>query len=207
VSRLVEAAGAGPLLDARIAAAFAEAGATRVAASAATVRAAVDVPTEGSWAAPVVHLTTLDQLDGDSPLVEECFGPSAVVAEYADEDALLSFVERLDGQLAAGVHADADDPADAALAAALLRRLSDRAGRVVFNGWPTGVAVTYAMHHGGPYPAATDAAYTSVGPPRSGGSSGPVCYQGVPDALLPPALQAANPLGITRQVDGRSVTA
>jgi NADP-dependent aldehyde dehydrogenase len=204
ITALVVPAAAGPLLDARIAAAFEESSARRAAAAGvrATVRASAAVPSQGSWAAPVVHTTRLADLGDGSDLLEECFGPSAVIAEYDSGEELLGLADRLVGQLAAGIHAEADDEGDGALAAALLRRLRDRAGRVVWNGWPTGVAVTYAMHHGGPYPATTDAAYTSVGTAAIRRFLRPVCFQGVPDAWLPAALQDRNPLGLTRQVDG-----
>jgi NADP-dependent aldehyde dehydrogenase len=76
------------------------------------------------------------------------------------------------------------------------------AGRVLFDGVPTGVAVNYAMHHGGPYPASSGAAHTSVGMTAIRRFLRPVAYQNAPDALLPPALQEANPLGIARRVDG-----
>ena len=86
---------------------------------------------------------------------------------------------------------------------ALLTLLADRAGRVIWNGWPTGVAVTGAMHHGGPYPATTAPLHTSVGTAAIGRFLRPVCYQSLPDPLLPPALRRDNPLGIPRT--GRTV--
>ena len=81
--------------------------------------------------------------------------------------------------------------------------LAERAGRLVLNGFPTGVEVCPAMHHGGPYPATTDSRFTSVGTAAILRFARPVCYQGFPDALLPSALQDANPLGLLRLVDGR----
>jgi NADP-dependent aldehyde dehydrogenase len=77
------------------------------------------------------------------------------------------------------------------------------AGRLVLNGFPTGVEVCPAMHHGGPSPATTDARFTSVGTAAMLRFARPVCYQGFSDALLPPELQAANPRGVMRLVDGR----
>jgi NADP-dependent aldehyde dehydrogenase len=73
---------------------------------------------------------------------------------------------------------------------------------VIVNGWPTGVAVTHAMHHGGPYPATTSSAHTSVGTGALARFTRPVSYQNVPDDLLPPELQDANPLRLPRRVDG-----
>jgi NADP-dependent aldehyde dehydrogenase len=81
--------------------------------------------------------------------------------------------------------------------------LSDKAGRIVWNGFPTGVAVTWAMQHGGPYPSTTSPGHTSVGATAIRRFLRPVAYQNAPDALLPEALRRANPLGIQRLVDGR----
>jgi NADP-dependent aldehyde dehydrogenase len=77
-----------------------------------------------------------------------------------------------------------------------------RAGRVIFNGWPTGVAVTWAMQHGGPWPATTGSLHTSVGQTAARRFLRPVAYQGLPQELLPEALRDGNPLGIVRRVDG-----
>jgi NADP-dependent aldehyde dehydrogenase len=92
----------------------------------------------------------------------------------------------LDGQLTATVHAEHDDP----VAAPLIRELTDRAGRIVYNGWPTGVSVTDAMHHGGPYPATTAPLHSSVGPSAIDRFLRPVAFQDVPDSALPGGLRA-----------------
>jgi NADP-dependent aldehyde dehydrogenase len=81
--------------------------------------------------------------------------------------------------------------------------LSRKAGRLIFNGYPTGVEVGYAMHHGGPYPATTDEKFTSVGATAIYRFARPVCYQNFPEHLLPAELRNANPCGIWRTVDGR----
>jgi len=86
---------------------------------------------------------------------------------------------------------------------ALLELLADRCGRVLWNGWPTGVSVTEAMQHGGPYPATTAPLHTSVGTAAVNRFLRPVSYQSMPDRLLPPALREDNPLGIPRRVNGR----
>ena len=96
----------------------------------------------------------------DSVLQTEVFGPLSVLVEVADETQMMALVSTLQGQLTATLHADADDRP---LAARLLPLLSDKAGRVLFNGYPTGVEVCDAMVHGGPWPATTDARGTSVG--------------------------------------------
>ena len=106
---------------------------------------------------------------------------------------------RWTGQLTATVHADGDD---LTAFSELLADLEQKAGRIVFNGFPTGVEVAPAMNHGGPYPATTDARFTSVGTAAMLRFARPVCYQNVPDDRLPPALQNRNPLGIRRMVNG-----
>ena len=109
-------------------------------------------------------------------------------------------VKALQGQLTATVHAEADD---GPLAASLLPLLCEKAGRVLFNGYPTGVEVCDAMVHGGPWPATTDARGTSVGSRAIERFLRPVCLQNAPAALLPPALQDANPLNLLRLVNGQ----
>ena len=94
------------------------------------------------------------------------------------------------------------DPADAESARTLLPILERKAGRILANGWPTGVEVSNAMVHGGPFPATSDPRGTSVGTRAIERFLRPVCYQDIPDTLLPPALKADNPLGVRRAVDG-----
>ncbi|HEY0248373.1 MAG TPA: aldehyde dehydrogenase (NADP(+)) [Gryllotalpicola sp.] len=133
-------------------------------------------------------------------LEHEVFGPASVVVEYETPEQLQAVAERIGGQLTAGVHAeDGDD------VAALLRTLSTHAGRVLWNGWPTGVTVSYAQQHGGPFPATTAPASTSVGTAAIARFLRPVAYQDFPDAALPASLQDANPWGIVRRVDGQLV--
>jgi NADP-dependent aldehyde dehydrogenase len=133
-------------------------------------------------------------------LLDECFGPVTVLVSYDDEAQLLSALDRLPGSLTGTVHAGAEGDDVAAQAGA---RLRDRVGRVVWNGYPTGVAVTWAMQHGGPYPSATESATTSVGTAAMQRFLRPVTYQGTPSGLLPEALRDDNPLGLPRRVDGR----
>jgi NADP-dependent aldehyde dehydrogenase len=87
----------------------------------------------------------------------------------------------------------------------LIAALSKRCGRVIVNGWPTGVAVTWAQHHGGPWPATSNPAATSVGAASLGRWVRPVTFQDTPDAALPPALRDANPWSIPRRIDGTLV--
>lgn len=98
------------------------------------------------------------------------------------------------------------DEADTETARALLATLERKAGRILVNGWPTGVEVCDAMVHGGPFPATSDARSTSVGTAAIARFLRPVCYQNFPDTLLQPAIQQANPLGLSRLVNGQRET-
>ncbi|GAA0928576.1 aldehyde dehydrogenase (NADP(+)) [Nonomuraea longicatena] len=154
---------------------------------------------EGEWAvAPKVFVTDLASFADKLPRVaEECFGPASVVVTYRDPADLPAVLDSLEGSLTATVHAG--DPAEAASVADVLGR---KAGRLIWNGWPTGVAVCWAMHHGGPWPASTAPAHTSVGATAIDRWLAPTAYQDWPDELLPEELREANPLGIPRRVDG-----
>ena len=118
---------------------------------------------------------------------------------YASRDELLDALLRIDGQLTGSIHAQAQD---ADLVALLAVALGERAGRLIFDGFPTGVAVTHGMHHGGPFPATTAPAHTSVGMTAIRRFLRPVAFQNAPAHVLPAELQDANPLGIWRRVDG-----
>jgi len=139
--------------------------------------------------------SVLDDLDA---LTGEVFGPAALLVEYDDESVLPDLAARLEGQLTASLFAETDDD----LVGALLPVLSSRAGRVLWNQWPTGVSVTHAQHHGGPYPATTAPASTSVGAAAIDRFTRPVAYQNVPDALLPEPVREANPWRVPQLIDG-----
>jgi NADP-dependent aldehyde dehydrogenase len=150
--------------------------------------------------APTLLATTAKELLADpDPILQECFGPTSIVVEYSGGDEALAAAQAFGGNLTATVQAE---DADAATLAPLVDALRDRAGRVVYNGWPTGVAVAPAMHHGGPFPSTTASIHTSVGTTAIRRFLRPVCYQNTPQALLPEALRDDNPLGIPRRVDG-----
>ncbi|KRF34937.1 aldehyde dehydrogenase (NADP(+)) [Nocardioides sp. Soil805] len=138
-------------------------------------------------------------LQADSAVAHEVFGASGVVVRYDDVDALLPRLAALEGQLTATVHATAADRAEAAT---LLPTLELKVGRILFNGWPTGVEVGHAMVHGGPFPATSDGRTTSVGSLAIERFQRPVAYQDVPADLLPEALRDDNPWGLTRRIDG-----
>ncbi|MCX5180032.1 aldehyde dehydrogenase (NADP(+)) [Streptomyces virginiae] len=135
-------------------------------------------------------------------LLEECFGPVTVVVRYADQDEASAVLGLLGGNLSATLQLSAAETAGApGPATELIGQVTGLAGRIVVNGWPTGVAVAPAQHHGGPYPAATSHS-TSVGGTAIERWLRPVAYQSVPDALLPAELRESNPLGLPRQVTG-----
>ena len=128
-------------------------------------------------------------------LLEECFGPVTVVARYEDDAEVAAVLARLPGNLTATVHLGRARPRARAGRAELLAELTPLAGRVLVNGWPTGVAVAPAQHHGGPYPATTSTS-TSVGGPPSSAGCGRSPTRTPPPALLPPELRDDNPLGL-----------
>jgi NADP-dependent aldehyde dehydrogenase len=140
-------------------------------------------------------------LRGDPLLQEEVFGPTTLLVEVADAAQLQQALNSLHGQLTATLIGEVED---LQAHGQLLGLLEQKVGRVLFNGYPTGVEVCDAMVHGGPYPATSDARGTSVGSLAIERFLRPVCYQNCPEALLPDALKNANPLGITRLVDGTS---
>ena len=136
---------------------------------------------------------------GHKEMQEEIFGPATILVRCHSEAEALNCAEALEGSLTATVHGTAEELEEAGV---LVRVLSRKAGRVIFNGYPTGVEVGPAMQHGGPYPATTDSRFTSVGTAAIFRFARPVCYQNFPQQALPPELQDANPRGIWRLVDG-----
>jgi NADP-dependent aldehyde dehydrogenase len=133
-------------------------------------------------------------------VTREVFGAAGVVVRYAGVSDLRRALATLEGQLTVSVHcAESDHPQ----VAGLLPDLEDLAGRVIVNGWPTGVEVCHAMVHGGPFPATSDPRTTSVGSRAIERFQRPVGYQNLPDALLPAPLRQANPWHLNRRVDGR----
>ncbi|TXN30913.1 aldehyde dehydrogenase (NADP(+)) [Lacisediminihabitans profunda] len=151
----------------------------------------------GTQDGPLVVTASFDALDAHADeLLAEVFGPVTVLLRYDSEEQLLAALDILEGSLTATLHSeDSDDTV------AVIERLEQVAGRVLFAGWPTGVAVTWAQHHGGPWPSTTSQ-FTSVGATAVRRFLRPIAYQDAPDAMLPPALREENPLGIPRRVDG-----
>lgn len=132
-------------------------------------------------------------------LTEEVFGPGSVLVEADSREQLLSIARSLGGHLTATIQGTEEELADYA---DLVEILEQKVGRLLINGFPTGVEVSHAMQHGGPYPATTDARSTSVGTNAILRFARPVCYQGFPQTLLPDELKDGNPLNIWRLVNG-----
>ncbi|UNM99240.1 aldehyde dehydrogenase (NADP(+)) [Rhodococcus opacus] len=172
----------------------------RAAVTAVRGEPGVDAVVDGNCAtppAPTVLGTTAAHVRANPELVrQEMFGPASLVVEYGDTAELVGLARLLEGQLTTTLQADDDD--DVSELAAIL---ADISGRVLWNGWPTGVTVSYAQHHGGPYPATTSTT-TSVGTAAVGRFLRPVAYQSFPSARLPEPLQDGNPWGIAQRVDG-----
>ncbi|MEU7768078.1 aldehyde dehydrogenase (NADP(+)) [Nocardia sp. NPDC049190] len=195
----VSATVAAPMLSPALAAAFAQ-GVSRVTDN-THVAVAARGTEDSRLACPAIaqlFVTTAEQFLADH-LQDEIFGPASVIVRIGDAGLLTRIVEALEGQLTATVHAA---PSDYEMARPLLDHLELLAGRVLFNGWPTGVEVGHAMIHGGPFPATSAPATTSVGSRAIERFLRPVAYQNVPEELLPTELRTDNPLGIPRRIDG-----
>jgi len=184
-----------------IAAKYKEAIGQRLAQSQAELIAGKNETGDASCANSAVMLfrTSLDNFLDHAELGEEVFGPTTLLVHYGKEQDLVSAARRLHGHLTATIQGTEED---LARAHELVRVLETKVGRVVFNGFPTGVEVSHAMVHGGPFPATSDGRSTSVGTQAIFRFVRPVCYQDFPDAALPPELQDANPLGLLRLVNG-----
>jgi NADP-dependent aldehyde dehydrogenase len=150
-------------------------------------------------ARPVLFRASAERYIATPSLQDEIFGPTSLVVVCRDEAELVAALEALEGQLTATLQMDA---ADYPLAARVLPILERKAGRILANGFPTGVEVCHAMVHGGPFPATSDARTTSVGTMAIERFLRPVCYQDLPQELLPPAVKDGNPLGLWRVRDG-----
>jgi NADP-dependent aldehyde dehydrogenase len=193
LSAIAEAAGSsagGAMLSARIFAGYENAVAEAIAHPGVTELAAGQ-PGPGPWGAiPRVFQVSLKEFAADiAVLSRERFGPAGLVITYPSVEDLLPVLAALPCNLVGTVHVDTDSADDLELARPVVAVLERVAGRIVCNGWPTGVAVVAAQHHGGPYPATTMPAYTSVGTAAIRRWLVPVAYQNFPPALLPSALR------------------
>lgn len=172
-----------------------------IAAIGAHGAALVGTGAEGSSACGRAHVYTVSgaEFRANPALGHEVFGPSSIIVACADMAEIAAILAGMEGQLTATLHmAEADYSA----ARVLIPILENRAGRIIANAWPTGVEVTHAMVHGGPFPATSDGRSTSVGTLAIERFLRPVSYQDLPPALLPEALQDG-PSNVLRRVDGR----
>jgi NADP-dependent aldehyde dehydrogenase len=190
IAEAVSAAAGGPMLSGRIFAGYEDAVA-EAADHPGVTELAAGQPGPGPWGAtPRVFQLTLKEFAADlAVLSRERFGPAGLVITYPSVADLLPVLAALAGNLVGTVHADDGSPEDLELARQVVAVLEHVAGRIVFNGWPTGVAVVPAQHHGGPWPATTVPAYTSVGTAAIRRWLVPVAYQNFPPELLPPGLR------------------
>jgi 2,5-dioxopentanoate dehydrogenase len=193
--------GACTMLNSRIADAYRE-GTTTLSGNAAVetlVQRDLRQLTEGCEAEALLFKTDASSLLADPSLSAEVFGPATLLVSYTDPNQLPEIARRLEGQLTATIHAS---DLESELVNPLLEALENKVGRVIFNGFPTGVEVCHAMVHGGPFPATSDGRSTSVGTRAVFRFVRPVCYQDAPAAALPEELKDGNPLQIWRIVDG-----
>ena len=187
------------MLHKGIAAAYHEAVGAMTSKDSVESLAEVEADGGNNQAGTAVLGTSAGAFLADQSMADEMFGPATLMIEAGDEEEMLAIAESLEGQLTATVHATDEDRASFSRLIAVLER---KAGRLVYNGYPTGVEVCHAMVHGGPVPATSDGRSTSVGPQAITRFTRLVCWQGFPDDLLPVELQEENPLGIRRIVDG-----
>ncbi|GDY33025.1 aldehyde dehydrogenase (NADP(+)) [Gandjariella thermophila] len=200
LAEAVRGSSGGPMLAERIRDAY-QSGVDSLGSSDLVELVATGAQPDGGWSAT----PRLFRVDADTfvanleKLTEECFGPAGIVVTYDEPETLLDVLGRLNGTLTGSVHAE---PIEHDLAGRVAERLRRIAGRLIYNAWPTGVAVAWAMHHGGPWPATTNPLHTSVGATSIRRWLIPVSYQSWPQELLPPELRDSNPLGIPRRRDG-----
>jgi 2,5-dioxopentanoate dehydrogenase len=155
---------------------------------------------DGSYrAGPVLIETDIPTFLSKVELSEELFGPATLLVSHSNKAQLLEAASKLKGHLTATVHGTEEDLREFA---DVIEILETKVGRLIFNGYPTGLEVGHATVHGGPYPATSDGRSTSVGSQAIFRFARPLCFQDCPDELLPPELKDANPLGIWRMADG-----
>jgi NADP-dependent aldehyde dehydrogenase len=198
ISSLISTAPTFPMLTPRIGESYMK-GLERLASAGAHVIAKPD--SIDSEAIGAVFETDLEAFLLSKWLSEEVFGPVTMVVSCKNDQELEKAAESFAGQLTGTIHAE---PEDIARYISIIRTITSKVGRVIFNGYPTNVEVVPSMQHGGPYPATSDSRFTSVGTAAIFRFSRPVCWQNAPDSLLPRELQNANPAGISRLINGVS---
>lgn len=191
---LVEAGAPGTMLNANIGQSYAEATAATAETDSVETLARCAKEASTDQAAPVVFAVSAADFVKDESLQREMFGPATLIVRGTMEE-IEAAIPHLEGQLTASIHAT---EAELASHGSLVTALQSRAGRLIFNGFPTGVEVCNSMVHGGPFPATSDGRSTSVGTMAIFRFCRPIAWQSFPDAALPAELQEANPLGIKR---------
>ncbi|NUO34586.1 MAG: aldehyde dehydrogenase (NADP(+)) [Dermatophilaceae bacterium] len=199
-ARVIAEATGQTMLTTGIAQAYAKGTATLRGATGVTVEAEGSAGETANAPAPLLATTTTDALRDEAAVSEEVFGAAGVLVRWSDVDELTDALHGVEGQLTVTVQAAESDHD---VARTLLPLLESKAGRILFNGWPTGVEVGHAMVHGGPFPATSDPRTTSVGSLAIYRFQRPVAYQDVPTGLLPEPTRDDNPWGVTLRVDGR----
>lgn len=200
---LVEKASPFALLTPGIAREYARGTTARAAQSQLAAHAAGPEKNGSRGAHAQLFTTNLNSLLANPSLAEEIFGPDTLLVRCENTSDYLRAAHALDGHLTATIFGD---EADLAAHRELIQVLEQKAGRLIFNAFPTGVEVGHAMVHGGPYPSTSDPRFTSVGSLAIYRFARPVCFQGFPQSQLPPELQDSNPLRIRRLVDGKPET-
>jgi NADP-dependent aldehyde dehydrogenase len=196
---LLDASKGGTALHQGIARAYDEAVTGRIGQPGVETVSATDNDTATGRINPWIFRTDIDTFLSRGELAAEAFGPSTTLVTYKSDDALIRAIEGLEGQLTGSIH---HDDRDLPLSDALVDALQDRVGRLLMNGFPTGVEVCSAMVHGGPYPSTSDGRTTSVGTAAIERWTRRFCWQDSVQAVLPLELKDGNPLGIRRLVDG-----
>ena len=153
----------------------------------------------GNGVAGQAYQVAYSTFKSNPALAEEVFGPSTLLVDADEKSEILELARNLEGHLTATIIGTEKDLAEYG---ELVEILENKVGRIIFNGYPTGVEVCHSMHHGGPYPATTDSRSTSVGTGAIKRFLRPICFQDMPQNMLPDALKDSNPLGIWRLVDG-----
>lgn len=199
---LVTATPPGTMLTADLCASYQAGVAKFSAASGVSSAAGVDADFDlgKAQARAALFVTDAETFLANHSLMDEVFGPSTLVVQCSSREQLLAAADQLEGQLTATIHGTEDE---LAASGDLLGQLVTKAGRLLFNGFPTGVEVCHAMTHGGPYPACSDGRSTSVGTRAIERFARPVCFQNFPEGALPEELMESNPLALWRIVDGK----
>lgn len=202
VKKLVEQAGCQPMLTEGISKGYKSGIAQRTGNKAVSMLAQATAPADlkSCYAVPALFEISGQDLVKNPELAGEVFGPSTIIIRYKDREEMLALARGVEGQLTATLHATENDLGKNADLVNILER---KAGRLVVNGFPTGVEVSHAMVHGGPFPATSDSRFTSVGSLAIYRFARPVCYQDFPQSVLPDALKDQNPHGILRMINGQ----